>query len=709
MGSKILILLLFFSSLSISKNEGNIWYFGGNCGLDFNNADVRVINGSKLNSKEACATFCDEKGEVILYSDGVSIWNKNHKKINDNQLVKGNQSSTQGVLILPSGFYNIGKQYIHIYTTINLGFQNGLNKYTIEFDYNYPDSSKIIASENIALNTSEKLSAFPIINQYGYKDYLIAFQSTYVNNYKIGFYYNKSVKYIDISGSNLYSKVKDNTIGYLRFSPDGKKLACVIPLDSTIELYDFDKENISLSNRIDIPIGENKFCYGLEFYGSNYLLYTINALNSEINVLDIKSNTKTNIISYERANMFGAITIAPDSNLYVALPDTDSILQISAIKEKDNYSFKINKYIKLSSIGNIGLPNQLPNQQRDLNCQNLVYTNTNFNSIDTNKLIGDTKSINQDKSYLKLNSLKRNTLGGIKFGDINDINSGFEINCKFRIYNGDNNGNNDGSIPGADGIAFAITSQEFDTTKYKAGYLGYEGVKECLAIEYDTYKNGPFADLNGNHISVMSNGLNAISTRHNSNILEKTNSKVDIITSDSTIYSTKIIYQNNNLKVYFNKGFEAIKEAISIENINLKSLLGLDNTKKLHYTLFGATGLAWEEHEIVQLSLCQLINDSLEIQNSIETNSYTSSDNIKLDINPNPIENDAIISISNCNIQNAEINIFDLLGHKIKTIFNGEIEDFKQIQFNSNFLSRGIYYIEVKTETNKKISKLIIK
>ena len=93
MSIKILILLLFVSSLSFSKNEGNIWYFGANCGLDFNNAEVRVLNGSKLNSKEACATFCDEKGEVILYSDGVSLWNKNHNRINDNLLMKGNQSA----------------------------------------------------------------------------------------------------------------------------------------------------------------------------------------------------------------------------------------------------------------------------------------------------------------------------------------------------------------------------------------------------------------------------------------------------------------------------------------------------------------------------------------------------------------------------------------------------------------------------------------
>lgn len=706
MSIKILILLLFVSSLSFSKNEGNIWYFGANCGLDFNNAEVRVLNGSKLNSKEACATFCDEKGEVILYSDGVSLWNKNHNRINDNLLMKGNQSATQGVLIVPSNVRNSGKQIFYIYTAINLNKSQGLNKYTIEYDNSNPDNSKIINEEHIADNISEKLIAFPFINSNGLADYVIAFQSNYLNNYHIGFYYNNSIKYSDISGSNLYSNITTNTVGYLRYSQDGKKLACVISLDSTIEIYDFDSQNISLSNRINIKTGKNKSIYGLEFFGSDYLLYTIDSPNSEINIIDLKTNKINNISNINLPDYYGAIAFAPDSNFYVACPNSDSIIQISPIKEKDNYIFNINKSIKLNNVCNIGLPNQLPNQQRDLHCNNIIYNDNKYNKYNQNIFVGDAKNINKDNNYIKLNPLKINTIGGVYFGEINDINSGFEINCKFRIYNGDNRGSNDGSIPGADGIAFAITSEKFDSTKYKAGFLGYEGLNECIAIEYDTFKNGPFADPNGNHISVMSNGLNPISTKHNFNLLEKTNDKIDIISGDSAIYSSKIIYQNNNIIVYFNKGEEVLKEVINIKNINIKSLLNLNNEKKLYFTLFGGTGIAIEDHEITQLSLCQLSNDSLEINNSIESNNI--SNNIILNIYPNPIENETVISISNCKSQNTEVNIYDLLGRKIKNIYSGEINDYKQIKYNFGSLQKGIYLLEFKSESRKIIEKIVV-
>ena len=57
----------------------------------------------------------------------------------------------------------------------------------------------------------------------------------------------------------------------------------------------------------------------------------------------------------------------------------------------------------------------------------------------------------------------------------------------------------DGSIPGADGLAFVMQNHNYPVLGDKGGSMGYTGITNSLAIEIDLYKNrwAP----NGNSIS----------------------------------------------------------------------------------------------------------------------------------------------------------------------------------------------------------------
>ena len=71
----ILICSVFFAT---AQNEGNIWYFGENAGLDFNSgAPVPLIDG-QLNTLEGCAAISDNSGDLLFYTDGMTVYNKNH-------------------------------------------------------------------------------------------------------------------------------------------------------------------------------------------------------------------------------------------------------------------------------------------------------------------------------------------------------------------------------------------------------------------------------------------------------------------------------------------------------------------------------------------------------------------------------------------------------------------------------------------------------
>ena len=99
-------LILLFALNSYSQKEANIWYFGENAGLDFNTNPPSAITDGKINTLEGCSSFSDANGDLLFYSDGITVWDKNHDilKYTDGSLaddLKGDPSSTQSGMIIP--------------------------------------------------------------------------------------------------------------------------------------------------------------------------------------------------------------------------------------------------------------------------------------------------------------------------------------------------------------------------------------------------------------------------------------------------------------------------------------------------------------------------------------------------------------------------------------------------------------------------------
>lgn len=80
--------------------QSNIWFFGDHAGLDFNSGEPQVIPGHTWNPK-GTAVYSDTLGNLLFYSDGIDIFNKNHVvMVNGSALAGGDYSVTQRVLIV---------------------------------------------------------------------------------------------------------------------------------------------------------------------------------------------------------------------------------------------------------------------------------------------------------------------------------------------------------------------------------------------------------------------------------------------------------------------------------------------------------------------------------------------------------------------------------------------------------------------------------
>jgi hypothetical protein len=97
-----IVIFFFFTGFVFSQQEASNWYFGGNAGIKFHpDGSVTPLIDGKLNTQEGCASISDNSGNLLFYTDGMKIWNKNHQLMLNGTGLLGHWSSTQSATIVP--------------------------------------------------------------------------------------------------------------------------------------------------------------------------------------------------------------------------------------------------------------------------------------------------------------------------------------------------------------------------------------------------------------------------------------------------------------------------------------------------------------------------------------------------------------------------------------------------------------------------------
>ena len=100
--TSFLALILSFTSASLSaQNESAFWFFGQGAGLNFNTGYPVSTPDGELYTEEGCASISTKLGELLFYTDGVNVWNKNHQVMSNGTGLTGDASSTQSAIIIP--------------------------------------------------------------------------------------------------------------------------------------------------------------------------------------------------------------------------------------------------------------------------------------------------------------------------------------------------------------------------------------------------------------------------------------------------------------------------------------------------------------------------------------------------------------------------------------------------------------------------------
>lgn len=80
------------------------------------------------------------------------------------------------------------------------------------------------------------------------------------------------------------------------------------------------------------------------------------------------------------------------------------------------------------------------------------------------------------------------------------LNADVSFSTRFQF-----NFNNQGTTGGADGLVFAVQTVS-NTAGGSGGGIGYQGLPHSVGIEFDNWFNGPYGDVNDNHVGIDLNG-----------------------------------------------------------------------------------------------------------------------------------------------------------------------------------------------------------
>ena len=364
-----------------AQGESNIWYFGINAGLNFNsNPPTSLLDlpiGSMFSS-EGCSTISDSNGNVLFYTNGEKVWNKNFQVMFNGNNLAGHNSSTQSSAIIPyPGTYNFTENRFDKYFLVTL------DDYTVqapiaedkgvrysEIDMSLDNGLGVVTqNKNIHLfgtTTTEKVCVVPHSNGCDFWVICKVVDSNNFYSYHIssnGFNVNPVI--------STTSFFVDARPGQMKVSPDNKLLSYVVPSSSNYEgLYVFNFNNstgLITEKFADTNANENQ--YGTAFSPNSKVLYK--CAGSRIYQYDVSTTTNNDFIASKTifissTSGLQSIQLAPDGKIYIARPILSSSSgRLGVINNPNVLGENCNYVSEQQDLGGrfclAGLPNQLNN------------------------------------------------------------------------------------------------------------------------------------------------------------------------------------------------------------------------------------------------------------------------------------------------------------------------------------------------------------
>lgn len=273
----------------------NHWYFGDGAGLDFSTGQAVADTSGAMYTGEGCSVMSDTAGNLLFYTNGIKVWNKNHQVMPNGDSLEADPSSYNAAVIVPWP-RNPNKYYIFTSDVgcycggpldPNSNWPNEGIKYSL-VDMSADNGNGDVILKNIPIMSPAHEQLATTLHADGERVWVMAHK----RNEEKYFCWLVGINGLDTNAviSNIGNAVNIPTFSLgCKFSPDGSRFASWIPwqavsngVPDSIEVYDFDNNFGQLHNRrtfADSPSIGSQY-YGLEFSkNARYLYVNVNPIS----------------------------------------------------------------------------------------------------------------------------------------------------------------------------------------------------------------------------------------------------------------------------------------------------------------------------------------------------------------------------------------------------------------------------------------------
>ncbi len=367
-----------------SQERAMVWYFGNHAGLDFSDGDpIELIDGS-MYAEAGCTSICDTSGNLLFYTNGKIVWNRNHQKMPSGDSLNGSQVLNQNSIITPLPGSD---SLYYLFTISDLDSIKGFNYSIVDMSLDGGLGDLIVKNTTMKINVLEKITAIEHCNGL---DYWIIVHG-YDNDFYSFLFTEEGIMNEPVQ-TNIGTVPKAD-IGYMKTSPRSDKIILPINDDELLaEIFPFNYKTGVVSAPLKVISKTNQtYCYGLAFSSNGNLLYvSTRGMNYAVWQYNLQENSEilfnNNAIQISEGNNF-AMQLAPNGKIYIASenrPYINVINNPNSVGTVCNYEAEAVTFINATSL--MGMPNfvQTWNYKSEFEVENTCYNDTthfSFNEI----------------------------------------------------------------------------------------------------------------------------------------------------------------------------------------------------------------------------------------------------------------------------------------------------------------------------------------
>lgn len=333
------VLSLFLFEKSVYSQRSANWYFGYGAGVTFTTSPPTSTTNGSVFTSDCSSSISDQSGNLLFYTDGITVWNRNHQVMPNGSGLVGSNTGGQSALIIPMPCYPNKYVIFHVTEFVNPGY---LNYSVVDMSLSGGFGDVVSGQKNISLGSgwTEKLCAYYNANG----GFYWVLTHKWGNNQFVAF----NVSSAGIATQSVVSSVGSvhncgsvggvhDAMGQLTISQDGLKVANALTCQDVTEVFDFNPATGTLSNSIVIP-GDGNYSWGTAFSPNSQVLYVNNIFGQKLYQYNLSVYTQTAVTASQYTVFttgtggynYGYMELGQDGKIYVARPNINQLAVIGS-------------------------------------------------------------------------------------------------------------------------------------------------------------------------------------------------------------------------------------------------------------------------------------------------------------------------------------------------------------------------------------------